>query len=55
MYLNGSGTTGNVIEGNLIGLNQAGTAAVGNAIDGVDVLVGAADNTIGGTTTAPAT
>ncbi len=37
------------ITGNLIGTNAAGTAALGNGHDGVD-LVGSSVNTIGGTT-----
>ncbi len=41
-----SGTTGNVVEGNLIGTNAAGTVAVPNTT-GVDII--AASNTIGGT------
>jgi hypothetical protein len=46
----GSGTTGNVIEGDYIGTSAAGTAAVPNRINGVDVLSGATSNTVGGTT-----
>ncbi len=41
-------TTGNLVEGNLIGTAASGTAAVGNSV-GV-VMAGAAQNTIGGTT-----
>ena len=40
----------NLVEGNLIGTNAAGTAALGNGLTGV--YVGAASNTIGGTTAA---
>jgi hypothetical protein len=43
-----SGSTANVVEGNYIGTNAAGTAALGNGIDGVDVGA-ASGNTIGGT------
>jgi hypothetical protein len=43
-----SGTTGNVVEGNLIGTNAAGTAAVPNYED-VVIVFGATNNTIGGT------
>ena len=42
------GTTGNVVQGNFIGTNSAGTAVIGNAQWGVDVAAGS--NTIGGTT-----
>ncbi len=43
----GSGTSGNVVLGNLIGTDIHGTAKLGNANAGVD-LVGATANTIGG-------
>ncbi len=49
-----SGTSNNTIEGNYIGTNAAGTAAIANGTnggwDGVDVSGGATSNTIGGTT-----
>src|SRR5262249_6396711 len=45
----GSMTTGNVIVGNHIGTNAAGTGALANGADGVDVVFGANNNTIGGT------
>ena len=54
--ISGSGSTGNVVEGNFIGVNAAGTAALGNAngvgtfSGGVVIESGASDNTIGGTT-----
>ena len=41
------GLTGIVIEGNYIGTNVAGTAALGNGSDGIDLSAGG--NTIGGT------
>ncbi|MCP5092073.1 MAG: DUF4347 domain-containing protein, partial [Gammaproteobacteria bacterium] len=43
----GSTTTGNVVQGNYIGVNAAGTAALGND-DGIRVSGGANGNTIGG-------
>jgi hypothetical protein len=49
VFLNGTGTSGNVVQGNLIGTNAAGTGAVPNTFDGVAVLNGASGNTIGGT------
>jgi titin len=42
-------TSGNLIQGNKIGTNAAGTAAVPNAVDGVALFTGADGNTIGGT------
>ena len=44
-----STTTGNTIQGNLIGTNAAGTAPVGNGSDGI-VIQGGLDNLVGGTT-----
>ena len=49
VYLNGTGTSNNVIEGNLIGVDSSGAAALGNGDDGVALLSGASSNTIGGT------
>jgi hypothetical protein len=42
--------SGITVEGDLIGTNAAGTAAIGNSGTGVELVNGAADNTIGGTT-----
>ncbi len=44
------GTSNNVVEGNYIGTNPAGTADWGNASDGVRIKSGATNNTIGGST-----
>ncbi|MCA9119060.1 MAG: DUF4347 domain-containing protein, partial [Planctomycetales bacterium] len=41
---------GNTIQGNFIGVNAAGTAALGNSSDGIQLVVDADSNTIGGTT-----
>jgi hypothetical protein len=46
--IDGAGTSGNVVLGNLIGTDWAGTAAIPNTSGGVAVTNGAADNTIGG-------
>ena len=51
------GATGDLVEGNYIGTNVAGTAAIGNHLGGVDLegIYGAiSDNTIGGPTAAAA-
>ncbi len=47
IVLQGSGTTGNRIEGNYIGLNAAGDS-LGNGRHGVHILDGASNNIIGG-------
>jgi len=44
----GIGTQSNIVSGNYIGLNQAGTLARGNTHDGVSIEGGASGNTIGG-------
>ncbi len=49
VYLLGNGATNNVVQGNYVGLNAAGTGAVGNFFAGIYVLGGAQDNLIGGT------
>jgi len=43
-----AGTTGNQVTGNVIGLNAAGTAALGNGQTGVQIQQSAAGNTVGG-------
>ena len=47
-----AGTSNNVVQGNLIGLDSSGTGNVGNGADGVAITLGALNNTIGGTTPA---
>jgi parallel beta-helix repeat protein len=47
-----AGSNGNVVQGNFIGTNAAGAAALANLGDGVLISAGAASNTIGGTTPA---
>ncbi len=46
-----AGSTGNVVAGNFIGTNPAGTAALPNAFSGVGIFNGATTNTVGGTAT----
>jgi hypothetical protein len=48
VVVSGSGATGNVVEGNYIGTNAAGSSAVANATDGILVVNGATNNTVGG-------
>ena len=45
-----SGASNNLVQGNLIGLNAAGNAAIGNGDSGVLIDSNATNNTIGGTT-----
>jgi len=49
VIINRAGTSGNVVEGNLIGTNAAGNGALPNALHGVVINGGATGNTIGGT------
>jgi len=50
IVIQGASTTGTLIEGNFIGTDAAGTAALANAGDGV--LIGAPNTVVGGTTAA---
>lgn len=55
VVLTGNGTAGNVVAGNYIGTNAAGAAAIPNISDGVQITLGASNNTIGGLTATPGT
>ena len=48
----GAIASGNFVQGNWIGLNSSGTGLIGNGNDGVYIVNGASNNTIGGATTA---
>ena len=48
VFLHSTGANGNVVQGNIIGLNPAGSLAVSNGADGVTVE-GGSGNVIGGT------
>ncbi len=50
VHIAGAGTTGNLVEGNLVGTDGSGTHALGNDGSGVVIATGAGNNTIGGTT-----
>ncbi len=45
--INGSGTAGNIISGNYIGIDARGTVGLGNTQDGVKIYTGAQNNNIG--------
>jgi len=45
----GASSTGNLIQGNYIGLDASGTVDLGNGGQGVAIFSGAANNTVGGT------
>ena len=49
VWIQGSGTSGNVVLGNYVGTDASGTASLGNAWDGVLIRIGATANTVGGT------
>src|SRR5439155_1529908 len=48
LYLIGSGATANVVQGNYVGTDVAGSLAIGNDGDGI-TLQSAANNAVGGT------
>ena len=48
VLISGAGATGNLVQGNMIGIDITGTQYIGNYVNGVEID-GGADNTIGGT------
>lgn len=56
IYINGSGTNGNVVEGNFVGTDATGSAALANGtashFAGVEISAGASGNMVGGTAAA---
>jgi hypothetical protein len=48
--INGAGTTGNTVAGNIIGADATGTVDLGNTLNGIQIGGGAKGNIIGGTT-----
>ena len=49
VYISVAGTSGNVVQGNIIGADATGTNALGNGYDNVIIQLGATSNIIGGT------
>ncbi len=49
VFVGFAGTSNNTIQGNLIGTNATGTAALANGFSGVDLYSGAQSNLVGGT------
>jgi hypothetical protein len=49
IQITGASATGNVVQGNYIGLDASGTVGLGNAAQGVVIYGGASNNTVGGT------
>jgi hypothetical protein len=52
VYISDAGTSFNVVQGDFVGTNVTGTFPVPNGFNGVDVVFGAQNNTVGGTSTA---
>ena len=52
VYITDAGTNGNTVANNFIGTNVTGTYPVPNTDNGVDIVFGAQNNTLGGTTAA---
>jgi len=48
IFINGSGATGNLVQGNYIGTDVTGTVPLGNSVFGVQICCGAHENIIGG-------
>ncbi|MGB7347544.1 MAG: LamG-like jellyroll fold domain-containing protein, partial [Pirellulaceae bacterium] len=48
VVISATGSDNNLLQGNIIGLNLTGTAAIGNGGDGVVIEGGASDNVVGG-------
>lgn len=47
IFVESANTNSNIVAGNLIGTNAAGTAALGNGYQGVFILAGASNNRVG--------
>ena len=55
ILIEGTTATGNVISGCYIGTNATGTTAMPNTFPGIEIVTGASNNTVGGTTAAAMT
>jgi titin len=51
IFLNGTGASGNLVQGNYIGTDVSGALAVSNGLRGITAANGASNNTVGGTDT----
>ncbi len=49
LWIDGSGATGVLVQGNFIGTDPSGTIAMGNSFSGVAIRDGASSDTVGGT------
>jgi titin len=49
IFLLGTGTSNNLVQGNFIGTNASSATGLGNGGDGAEIVLGASGNTIGGT------
>jgi hypothetical protein len=47
VLIQGQGSAGNVVEGNFIGTNSGGTAAIPNGLNGVTIILDASGNLVG--------
>ena len=52
--LSGSGATGNLVQNDIIGLDETWAKSLPNGSDGIDIVSGAGNNTVGGTTSTQA-
>ncbi len=52
IFITGGGSDDNIVQGNYIGTDAAGTTALGNLDDGISIMAGAKNNIIGGTSAA---
>lgn len=51
LFISGTGSDGNQVKGNFIGVDASGTADIGNTGDGIEIALESDDNIIGGANT----